>query len=395
MDEVARQRDSRLSNGGCVWLTLLLLLLAGCATFQGDGSGRGPRPPYWWPHPKPDDSFTLYEPAKAENCATEDSAVNLAWDRALNAFNKRLGTCVESISGSATQNFSVKALHDVKDTKVEHRHVVQHRGRWWAWVLVSYPREEFEQERERVERPWALYKDALGAMGRKEYRQAEQALRTITVDYAVGSQSVFPTGRAWLELARARAARNYPAHAHRFYDRILGFSDSQVDPNVKLVARKENGRLRKVEPIDWFRENLDGRKLAVVCRDRETGKAHAEGAAINACVRKYNLNTSLLNGYDADASAADLAKLAHADGAEFLLFLSAATDHVALYPGSKTQKVVGHVTWELMSTSDGTLLGSGSAVGAGKAWKTDTQALQNAVNVVIVHKLGLAVDWGK
>jgi len=92
-------------------------------------------PPGWWRDPSPGTAELLYRKGSSEKCSTESVARQVAWDNAL----------AEIRQGITDDTDFWPQIHLI-GTDVAHSETQKDAlGRWYAWVLVSYPRAQLEK----------------------------------------------------------------------------------------------------------------------------------------------------------------------------------------------------------------------------------------------------------
>ena len=130
------------------------------------GAGE-PDPPVWYLNPKVEDSAFLYAVGKAEACNGEDEARQVAYDRALVSFNKRVCASVTTVADEkGGMRFTISAAHELKGTAVVYEERAPYRGKWWAWVLVTYPRAEAAKLEAYLDRPRKEYQAGLACLSK-------------------------------------------------------------------------------------------------------------------------------------------------------------------------------------------------------------------------------------
>jgi len=94
--------------------------------------------PYWWNNPHRDDEDNMYERGSAENCVTEQEALEQAENGARRLLMNRVGI-VPALQAAGLSPSPEYALVDCTeaDTATE-----KAGKKWAAWVLLKYPQEE-------------------------------------------------------------------------------------------------------------------------------------------------------------------------------------------------------------------------------------------------------------
>lgn len=90
-------------------------------------------PPPWWDDPSTGTPDLIYEKGSAERAATEMEARRQAYEAGLKTFRQGITTDPDLWPHIQFVGTDIRFAHTDQDQ----------RGRWYAWVLVSYPREQF------------------------------------------------------------------------------------------------------------------------------------------------------------------------------------------------------------------------------------------------------------
>jgi len=127
--------------------------------------------PSWFEPPPGDDEDFLYQAAYAEKRAGRNAAVDAAYALALQRFANRICVTVRASTedrvretvrrdGRKKDNrleasffetgIQTVAAHQLIGTDVVKEEARQHRGKWEAWVLVSYPAVQYHKALERI-----------------------------------------------------------------------------------------------------------------------------------------------------------------------------------------------------------------------------------------------------
>jgi hypothetical protein len=94
--------------------------------------------PYWWNNPHRDDEDNMYERGSAENCGTEQEALEQAENGARRLLMNRVGI-VPSMQAAGLSPSPEYALVNCTEADI----ATEKTGRKWsAWVLLKYPQEE-------------------------------------------------------------------------------------------------------------------------------------------------------------------------------------------------------------------------------------------------------------
>lgn len=98
-------------------------------------------PPPWWNDPNRGTPELLYEKGSSERCHTEAEARQKAYDAGLATIRKRI-----------TDNTNLWPWIQLVGTDIAFEWTQEDSwGKWYAWVLVSYPRAQFEKALQRAE----------------------------------------------------------------------------------------------------------------------------------------------------------------------------------------------------------------------------------------------------
>ncbi len=341
-----------------------------------------------------EDGAFLYAVAKAEACAGEDEARQVAYNRALSYLNKRVCASVTTVAdGKGGERFSVNANHELKGTAIVYEERAPYRGKWWAWVLVTYPRAEAAKLEAYLDRPRKEYQAGLACLSSGDLAGARQRFLTVTAEYPVGQQTVFPSEAVWLELAQLEERAQHPGQARDTYNRLLGFN--AVAPDVATAARAALAKLPNLKPEELVRERLDGQRVAVVCLDVAAGKPYAyAGAVCEKLARGYRLNAfPLATANTADIDAV-LVESGRGQGATRLLVLRFTRKQGNLLPGSDAQLCLLTAKWDFYCTADGRRLGSGQFTTLPVLPENEKMLGIVAANILMQKKMYDGVDWG-
>ena len=358
------------------------------------GAGE-PDPPVWYLNPKVEDSAFLYAVGKAEACNGEDEARQVAYDRALVSFNKRVCASVTTVADEkGGMRFTISAAHELKGTAVVYEERAPYRGKWWAWVLVTYPRAEAAKLEAYLDRPRKEYQAGLACLSKGDLAGARQRFLTVTVEYPVGQQAVFPTGAAWLELARIEERAQHLGRARDTYNQLLGFG--ATTPEVAAAARAALAKLPNLKPEELVRERLDGQKIAVVCLDVGAGQPYAHaGAVCEKLARGYRLDAFSLTTAKAADNDAALVETGRGQGATRLLVLRFTRKQGNLLPGSEAQLCLLVVKWDFYSAPGGRRLGAGQFTTLPVLPENEKMLGVVAANILMQKKMCADVDWSQ
>ena len=103
--------------------------------------GHSPNPPAWWAGPNPDTPELVYERGASEKCSTEVEARGQAYDSGLMSVRKRITP--DSALWPQIQLVGSDIARDAAEKDAANN--------WYAWVLVSYPRSQFEKALRRAQ----------------------------------------------------------------------------------------------------------------------------------------------------------------------------------------------------------------------------------------------------
>ncbi|MFA6857910.1 MAG: hypothetical protein WCR31_11945, partial [Treponema sp.] len=163
---------------------------AACAAvlFTGVSSVCFAEKPYWWNNPHKDDEDNLYERGSAENCTTEQEALEQAENGARRLLMNRVGI-VPALKAAGLSPSPEYALVNCTEADT----ATERTGKkWTAWVLLKYPQEE----KEKLLTRWNASVSSINELKKTENQIPHQFNLSLTTDrettqYKTGEQVVF------------------------------------------------------------------------------------------------------------------------------------------------------------------------------------------------------------
>jgi hypothetical protein len=144
--------------------------------------------PYWWNNPHQDDEDNMYERGSAENCATEQDAMEQAEDGARQLLMNRVGIvpALKEAGLSPSPEYALVNCTEA-DTATE-----KSGKKWAAWVLLKYPQEE----KEKLLARWNASVSSINELKKTESQIPHQFNLSLTAEkgttqYQEGEQVVF------------------------------------------------------------------------------------------------------------------------------------------------------------------------------------------------------------
>ena len=198
MTKYASSASSR--RGRCVCVLAFPLLLSSTAF-------AGPPPPAWWEQPHKDDHLHLYVKASAEKQPTEQEARAKAYGDALALLARRVSVQVD-LKGDGTSNeVHLRSSERLVRTNIEFEDTKEHRGKWYAWVLVTYPREEYERLLADFRAPFEKWETYRGLVREKRLQDARPLARDLlTCDELSVASGAALLANAYVDEGRHRDA---------------------------------------------------------------------------------------------------------------------------------------------------------------------------------------------
>lgn len=112
-----------------------------CAWFLACSAALAVEPPGWWNDPNRGSLELVFEKGSSERCSTEETARQKAFDAGLATLRKRI-----------TDNTNLWPWIQLVGTDIAFESIQEDSwGKWYAWVLVSYPRAQFDKALQRAE----------------------------------------------------------------------------------------------------------------------------------------------------------------------------------------------------------------------------------------------------
>jgi hypothetical protein len=144
--------------------------------------------PYWWNNPHRDDEDNMYERGSAENCATEQDALEQAENGARRLLMSRVGI-VPALQAAGLSPSPEYALVNCTEADA----ATEKTGKKWAaWVLLKYPQEE----KKKLLTRWNTSVSSINELKKTENQIPHQfnlslATDTGTTQYQAGAQVSF------------------------------------------------------------------------------------------------------------------------------------------------------------------------------------------------------------
>ena len=117
------------------------LLILGCSALLACTTALAVEPPPWWTDPNPGTPELVYEKGSSGKASTEAQARQKAYDAGLMAIRMRITADTNLWPRIQLVGSDIAFESTQEDTA----------GRWHAWLLVSYPKSQFEKALRRAE----------------------------------------------------------------------------------------------------------------------------------------------------------------------------------------------------------------------------------------------------
>jgi hypothetical protein len=125
----------RQRNIHCMHIATAIAALLMCS------AALGVEPPLWWNDANPGTPELVYEKGSSSRCRTEEAARQQAYDAGLMTIRKRI-TADTNLWNRIQLVGSDIAFESIQKDST---------GRWYAWLLVSYPQSQFDKALQRAE----------------------------------------------------------------------------------------------------------------------------------------------------------------------------------------------------------------------------------------------------
>lgn len=137
--KICRDRLMHCVRGHRVSTSIRCMVLLSASLFASVTVG-AVSPPTWWDDPNPGTDELIFKKGAAERGASEGAALQSAFEAGLDAFRRELTSDTSLWPNIHFVGADIRFNHTERDA----------RGRWYAWVLVSYPRAQFDVALERA-----------------------------------------------------------------------------------------------------------------------------------------------------------------------------------------------------------------------------------------------------
>jgi hypothetical protein len=144
-------------------VSLQRVVLSALVCLVTASASAAPKAPGWYKKPRSDSATELYQVGIAEKCKTRQEAQGSAFTDALRKHANRISVSIWSVmsdrveekndklTSSTKMRIDAAANHQLIGTDLVEESIVEYRGKWYAWVQVSYPKVQYQKALARVE----------------------------------------------------------------------------------------------------------------------------------------------------------------------------------------------------------------------------------------------------